>query len=199
MKTAGSVNVEIGATFAGTFKSAFGAADAQMSRLGGTVRALDGRLQNVAGFRKLTEDTKQAGYAWQAAKVKAEQLAQALAATENPTKKQAAELRRAQAAADRAGEAFARSRERLADMRKALTDAGISTKNLADDQKKLERQLEVTQNRMTALAGVANSGVGKAFGEVGSKFRSLATQAAVAGAGLGYFFKKNFIGLPSKF
>jgi phage tail tape-measure protein len=199
MKTAGSVNVEIGATFAGTFKSAFGAADDQMSRLGGTVRALDGRLQNVAGFRKLTEDTKQAGYAWQAAKVKAEQFAQALAATENPTKKQAAELRRAQAAADRAGEAFARSRERLANMRKALTDAGISTKNLADDQKKLERQLEVTQNRMTALAGVANSGVGKAFGEVGSKFRSLATQAAVAGAGLGYFFKKNFVDVASEF
>ena len=199
MKTAGSVNVEIGATFAGTFRSAFGAADAQMSRLGGTVRALDGRLQNVAGFRKLTEDTKQTGYAWQAAKVKAEQLAQALAAAENPTKKQAAELRRAQAAADRAGEAFARSRERLADMRKALTDAGISTKNLAEDQKKLERQLEVTQNRMTALAGVANSGVGKAFGEVGSKFRSLATQAAVAGAGLGYFFKKNFVDVASEF
>jgi phage tail tape-measure protein len=199
MKTAGSVNVEIGATFAGTFKSAFGAAESQISRLGGTVRALDGRLQNVAGFRKLTEDTKQAGYAWQAAKVKAEQLAQALAAAENPTKKQAAELRRAQAAAERAGEAFARSRERLADMRKGLTDAGISTKNLADDQKKLERQLEATQNRMTALAGVANSGVGKAFGEVGSKFRSLSTQAAVAGAGLGYFFKKNFVDVASEF
>ena len=199
MKTAGSVNVEIGATFAGTFRSAFGSAESQISRLGGTVRALDGRLQNVAGFRKLTEDTKQAGYAWQAAKVKAEQLAQALAATENPTKKQAAELRRAQAAADRAGEAFARSRERLADMRKGLADAGISTKNLADDQKRLERQLEATQNRMTALAGVANSGVGKAFGEVGSKFRSLATQAAVAGAGLGYFFKKNFVDVASEF
>lgn len=199
MATAGSVNVEIGATFAGTFKAAFGSAESQISKLGGTVRALDGKLQSISGFRKLTDETKQAGYAWQAAKAKADQLAQALAATENPTKKQAAELRRAQAAADRAGEAFSRNRQRLGEMRKGLIDAGISTADLANEQKTLERQLQATTNRMQALAGVANSGVGQAMGEVGAQFRSLATQAAIAGAGLGYFFKRNFVDVASEF
>ncbi len=186
---AASVNVQIGATFASGFKAAFGSAERMVGSLGSTVRTLDGKLQSVAGFRKLSEDTKQAGYAWQAAKAKADQLAQALAATANPTKKQAAELARAQKAAERAGEAFARNRQQLAEMRNGLTAAGISTANLADEQKTLEGQLQATTNRMKALAGLSNSGVGTAFANVGDKLRTLGLQAAAVGATFGFVLK----------
>ncbi len=158
---AARVSVEIGAAFASSFRTVLGGANAELTRLGSSVAQTSARLDRIGAFRKLTEDTKAAGYAWQAAKIKAEQLAAALAATENPTKRQAAELRKAQTAAERAGQAFATKREKLAALRVELDRAGVSTKNLTADEQRLARQLATTQQRLDrvtrAQAGMAQA------------------------------------------
>lgn len=199
MTTAGTVNVQIGATFASTFKAAFGSAENQIGKLGSSVRAMDSKLQSVKAFRSLSADTVQAGYAWQAAKAKADDYARSISAAGPPTKAQARELSKLQKQAERAGEAFAQNRQELASMRSKLVAAGVSTKDLTTEQAKLERSIEATTNRMKALTRLGNAGVGKAFGEVGSQLRSVATQATIAGVGLGWFFKRNFIDVASEF
>ena len=74
--------------------------------------------------------------------------------------------------------------------------AGITDKiaKLRAEQERLigsAARLKQVGKSMTTLGG--------AFGAVGGQLRSLATQATVAGVGLGYFFKKNFIDVASEF
>lgn len=197
--TAGSVNVEIGATFAGTFKAAFGSAEKQIGQLGSAVRDLDGKLQRVTGFQRARQAAIDAEGAWRQADAELRAMGQHLAGLGTITDKQARDFKALEKRTEAARVAMERARGDADRMGRELTEAGQSTSDLASQQKVLERQLEATTNRMKALAGLANTGVGKAFGEVGAQFRSLATQALVAGAGVGYFFKRNFIDVASEF
>ena len=199
MANAGSVNVEIGATFASTFRAAFGAAEGQIGKLGATVRTLDGQLQRVTGFQRQRQAAIDAEGAWRQADAELRAMGQHLAGLGTVTDKQAREFKALEKRTEAARVAMEKARTETDRMGRELTEAGQSTTNLTGQQKTLERQLEATANRMKALAGLANTGVGKAFGEVGSKFRSLATQATIAGAGLGYFFKTNFVDVASEF
>ena len=197
--TAGSVNVQIGATFAGTFNAAFGAAEKQIGKLGSTVRDLDGKLQRVQGFQRARQAAIDAEGAWRLADQELRAMGQHLASLNTVTDKQAREFKALEKRTEAARLAMEKARSNADQMERELREAGQSTSDLAGQQKTLEHQLAATTNRMKALAGVANSGVGKAFGEVKAQFRSLATQATIAGAGLGYFFKKNFVDVASEF
>jgi hypothetical protein len=196
---AGSVNIEIGATFAAAFGATFGRAESQLGRLGATARNLDGQLQRVTGFQRQRQAAIDAEGAYRQADAELRAMGQHLAGLGSVTDRQAREFRALERRTEAARLAMERARTEADRMERELREAGQETGDLAEQQRILQRQLEATRNRMQALAGVASSGVGKAFGEVGAQFRSLATQAAIAGAGLGYFFKKNFIDVASEF
>lgn len=195
----GSVNVEIGATFASSFGAVFGSADANVKKLGATVAQVDSRLSRVKGFQSMRQHAIDAEGEWRKLDAELRSTGQHLAGLGHVTDKQAREFKALEKRTEAARLAMEKARVEADRMERELADAGVDTRNLTTEQQKLERQLAATTNRMKALAGVANSGVGKAFSAVGSEFRSLATQATVAGAGLGYFFKKNFIDVAANF
>lgn len=199
MANAGSVNVEIGATFASTFKAAFSSAEGQIGKLGSTVRTLDGQLQRVQGFQRQRQAAIDAEGAYRQADAELRAMGQHLAGLGTITDKQARDFKALEKRTEAARVAMERARADADRMGRELTEAGQSTANLAGQQKTLERQLEATSNRMKAMAGLANTGVGQAFGEIGAKFRTLATQATIAGAGVGYFFKTQFLDVASEF
>lgn len=197
--TAGSVNVEIGATFASSFSAAFGSAEKQLGKMGSTVQALDNKLKRVTGFQASRQAAIDAEGAWRQADAELRSMSHHLAGLSEITDKQVREFKALEKRTEAARVAMEKAKADADRMGRGLIEAGQSTSNLAGQQKALERQLQATTNRMKALAGLANTDVGKAFGEVGSKFKSLAMQATVAGAGLGYFFKKNFVDVASEF
>lgn len=199
MSNAGSVNVQIGATFASTFRAAFGSAEKEIGKLGSTVATLDGKLQRVTGFQRMRQTAYDAETAWRQADQELRAMTQHLAGLDTVTDKQSKEFKALERQTEKLRVAMVAARTDTDKMERELRDAGQSTDNLTADQKELERQLTVTTNRMKALAGLANTGVGGALAGVGTQFRSLTTQATIAGAAVGYFFKTNFLDTAAQF
>lgn len=195
----GSVNVTIGATFASSFKSVFGSAEKNLSQLGGAVRELDSRLSRVNGMKKLRDDTYSAEIAWRQADKELRDMSQHLVGLSEITDKQAREFKELEKRTLALKRAFENSQQAANAMEAELKQSGVNTAALVQEQKKLERQLDATSNRMKALAAFSNSGLGTALSKIGGKFRSLATEAAIGAAGIGYFFKRNFIDTAAQF
>ena len=195
----GSVNVSIGAAFASTFRATFGSAEKEITKLGSTVRALDSKLSSVKGFRQLEAETYAAETAWRQADQELRAMTQHLAGLSSISDKQARDFRALEKRTQSLKTTFESSRAATDRMGQELRDAGMDTATLTAEQKKLEKQLQASSNRMKAMANLADSGIGKAFGNVTSKMKSLATEGLIAGAGLGYFFKKNFVDVASEF
>ena len=145
--TAARVNVEIGAAFRGNFKAVFGQANAEVGKIGGTIKTLEGRQKEL--------------------------------------------------------NAVIREQERLGAKGSPLK-ALYSQQEIAGITEKIAK-LRAEQERLIGSAarmkqvGESMRSLGGAVGEVGGQLRSLATQATIAGVGLGYFFKKNFVDVASEF
>lgn len=96
----------------------------------------------------------------------------------------------------------------LGDVKTKLEAAGLSTDKLADHEKALadglERANKLLEAQRTKLKALENlrakaSNVREAGGQVAGQARSLGTQAAVAGAAGGYFFKTQFLDRAAEF
>lgn len=88
----------------------------------------------IDSFVKIKQETVSAGAAFEAAQAKAQQLGRELAATDAPTKKQAAEFGRAREAVNSTKDAYQAAQLRLQAMRGTLTDNNIETTGLAQKQ-----------------------------------------------------------------
>lgn len=195
----GEVKVSIGAAFSSSFTSAFKSADSQISALGSTVRRLDSQLASMDGFRALQDDTEATARAWRESDAELRSFSQHLAGLdsisdeqkrkfkelENQTKALKRRMEESSAAVDKAG--------------KDLREAGVDTNQLTAEQRRLEQQLGRTTRQMEAMGQIAGAGIGQAFAGVRSELGSLATQATVAGAAIGYTFKTQFVDVAAEF
>lgn len=136
-----TVQVSIVASLGQGFAATFTSADKRVQALSSSVKDAQKVLGNVDAFRKQQEAVKQAGYSWQAAKAKADQFREAIAAQGAPTRKQTSELNKLEAAAGRAGEKFAKQRESLGAMGRDLQKAGVNTGKLTAEYQRLTTQL----------------------------------------------------------
>lgn len=68
-----------------------------------------------------------------------------------------------------------------------------------DELQKHRKELTRTVGQMAALEKFEGAGIGEAFANVKSQLGSLAVQTVATGAGLGYFFKTNFLDVASQF
>ena len=181
------VQVSIIASLGKDFVQTFTAADKRMSALGKAAQDLNRKVGDIQGLRKQQEAVKQAGYSWQAAKVKADQFREAITAQGTPTRKQAADLARLERATDKAGAAFSRERAQLAEMSSSLQKAGVNTGKLTAEQDRLTKQLAKAQ----AVHEQAEKSLARQRAIVGglatawSKIQQHAAGAAAAGAVIG--------------
>ena len=181
------VQVSIVASLGKDFVQAFTAADKRMATLGKSAQELNKKIGSIDGFKKQQEAVKQAGYSWQAAKAKADQFREAVAAQGAPTRKQAAELARLERATDKAGAAFSKERQQLAEMGAALQKAGVNTSKLTAEQERLTKQLNQAQaaheraEKSLARQRAIVTGMATAW----SKIQQHAAGAVAAGAVVG--------------
>ena len=100
----------------------------------------------LASFEKQTRATQEAGKAFSAAKANVERLAKEVGRAEKPTKGMQTALAKARREVKKSNSAYGHQREALAKLREQLTSAGLSTSKLAQQQERLEKEIEETGN-----------------------------------------------------
>lgn len=106
----------------------------------------------VTQFAELKRETKELAEQQQAARARATELGKALAQTEEPTRAQAQEFERAKKAAQGADEAWISNNRQLNELRGALDEAGISTKDLAGEQVRINKEIEGVNSQASEMA-----------------------------------------------
>lgn len=195
----GEVQVSIGAAWSSGFSSAFSSADAQINQLGSTIRALDAQAAKVRGFDVMRAGAEDAERAWRESDQELRALSAHLAGLNEITDDQKRQFRELEKRTRSLRAAYEAQRATVDRTGAELRDAGIDTNRLTSEQQRLETQLRQTNRQLAAMEKVTSAGIGTAFGNVRSELGSLATQAAVAGAAIGYTFKTQFVDVAADF
>lgn len=195
----GEVQVSIGAAWSSGFSSAFSSADAQINQLGSTIRALDAKAAKVRGFDVMREQAENAERAWRESDQELRALSAHLAGLNEITDDQKRQFRELEKRTRSLRSAYEAQRSAVDATGNELRDAGIDTNRLTSEQARLEQQLRETNRQLAAMEKISGAGIGKAFGSVRSELGSLATQATVTGAAIGYAFKTQFVDVAADF
>ena len=195
----GEVQVSIGAAWSSGFSSAFSSADAQINQLGSTIRALDAQAAKVRGFDVMRAGAEDAERAWRESDQELRALSAHLAGLNEITDDQKRQFRELEKRTRSLRGAYEAQRATVDRTGAELREAGIDTNRLTSEQQRLETQLRQTNRQLAAMEKVTSAGIGTAFGNVRSELGSLATQAAVAGAAIGYTFKTQFVDVAADF
>lgn len=149
-----AVSVVIGAELGISFKGAFGSAQKQLGTLGNAIKGLNSTSTNIKSFKALGRDTLEARREWKSAEAEVAKLAQAIRATDKPSKALQTNFRNAKKEASLAKSAYQQNRMALSQMSATLKTAGIDTKNLTAEQTRLGKALDTLRARQTALAAI---------------------------------------------
>lgn len=155
------------------------------------LRTLEKTAGQVEKYRALHAEVRRNGDALTQAKAKAEALGQQLAATVNPTAKLKREFEAARQQVARATDVQQRSTGQLSQLRAQLAGAGVNSRTLAADQRKLtndiaattaaaERQAAQLRRRAAVRQAVNDNGTRRE--EMGGKLADAAAGAVSLGA-----------------
>ena len=181
-----------------------GEASKQLEGLAGSLKGLRDQQKLVKQFADLKGETRDLAQQQDQAKTRATELGKALAQTEKPTKAQRTEFEKARKAAKAADQAWESNQVELNQLRDSLTDAGISTSNLSDEQLRIKREIagvdeeissvtsELTQMRDSARQAAAGSKKlgddvaesGKRLGTFRDRIKGLGPVLGTIGSGL---------------
>lgn len=181
-----------------------GEASEQMEGLAGSLKGLRDQQKLVKQFADLKSETRDLAQQQDEAKTRATELGKALAQTEKPTKAQRTEFEKARKAAKAADQAWESNQVELNRLRDSLSDAGISTSNLSDEQLRIKREIagvdeeissvtsELTQMRDSARQAAAGSKKlgddvaesGKRVGSFRERVKGLGPVLGAIGSGL---------------
>lgn len=137
---------------------------AQASQLRRELAEMQGQQSLIDKFVSLKKETQSAAQAFEDAQERAQKLGREIAATDAPTKKQAAEFARARTAVNSAKDAYQSAQLRLQAMRATLADNNIETSGLAKKQVALREGVR----GVDASVAAATTRL-KALGDVGPK------------------------------
>ncbi|SFB80893.1 hypothetical protein SAMN05660443_0260 [Marinospirillum celere] len=151
-----------------------------VSRLNEELSSAQGIQQSIDNFRRLKTETVDAEQAWQSATANVRELAQEIAATEEPSRSLVRSFERAKKSAANSKDAYEQKQQALHSLRTELTGSGVDTRNLQDAQQQLASRTE-------EMAGELNAAKTE-IGEIGQE----ATQA-----GAGFSDMQKAIGLAA--
>lgn len=112
------------------------------------IKNLNRQAGQIEGFRKAEIQLVETQQAYQAATQRAAALARELNATENPTRKQAEALRKAQREASQLKNKFGELQQSVQRQRSELQASGISTNQLGQAQRKLNSDISRTTQQL---------------------------------------------------
>lgn len=130
-----------------------GEASEQLEGLAGSLKQLRDQQKLVKQFADLKGQTKELGEQQAKAKTNATELGKALAATEKPTKAQRVEFEKARKASKDADQAWQNNQVQLNGLRTSLSDAGVSTRDLASEQQRIKREISGVDDEISSVTG----------------------------------------------
>ena len=129
-----------------------GEASAQLEGLAGSLKQLRDQQKLVKQFADLKGQTRELADQQAKAKENATSLGKALSETEKPTKAQRVEFQKAVATSKAADKAWQDNQVQLNQLRTELSDAGISTRDLASEQQRIKRELSGVDDEINSVA-----------------------------------------------
>ena len=188
-----SALISIGAELGASVKSSFGGLEGMMGNLNKGLMAVG---KNQSGIKKLEASMKSLAAKrgdLKRATDELDRLGREMKQAGTPSKKLTADFERQKKVVDRLRGATDREAASVNQLSGDLKRAGVNTNRLTSEMTRLERSAARTKGMMAGLATIQNAGVGAAMANVGAKARRLGTQTMLAGAGLAYFFKTQFV------
>lgn len=142
MKSSFKLAIQIGAAVSGSFKTAIRGSQVQLNQLGGALKKLRSQQQAIGKFEMAEANLGKARVAYNAAAKEVMRLRKEMAATEQPSKKliQSFELAKQKTAS--LSIKLGSQKDKLRQVRRELDGAGINTRKLASENKRLGSTLD---------------------------------------------------------
>lgn len=137
-----NIAVQIGASLTQGFSSALRSSSTQLNQLGTTLDKLKRQQAAIRRIEISEGNVGQARVAYNAAVGDVVRLRKEMAKVENPSKKLQQSFQQAKQKAELLSGALSQQRERLQRARQALNETGLSTENLAADNRRLGQSVE---------------------------------------------------------
>lgn len=163
-----------------------GEASQQLEGLASSLKDLRDQQKLVKQFADLKGETRDLAQQQEKAKTQATELGKALAQTEKPTKAQRTEFEKARKAAKLADQAWESNQVKLNGLRTSLSEAGISTGNLSDEQQRIKREISGVDEQISSVTGELTQLRDKAR-EAGQGSKKLGDDVAESGKRVGKF------------
>lgn len=133
---------ELAGKVSSSFSSSFVAATKDLTQLDQKIKALSTTQTKVTRFKELKKEILDTEKRFDSAQGEVNRLAKEMRQAEKPTKDLERAFDRAKREAGDLKERLGKQRTELQGLRTSLSDAGVSTRNLADDNTKLTRELD---------------------------------------------------------
>lgn len=111
-------------------------------------------LGKIESFKKLKKDVQDSETAWASAQAEVSKLAKEIKSADTPTKAMTANFAAAKKEAAKLKTEFLQNQKSLQTLRTSLSNAGISTKTLSTEQKKLSTSVSKTRDELSKIAKI---------------------------------------------
>ncbi len=132
---------ELAGKVSSSFSTTFMAATKNLTQLDQKIKELSTAQTKVTRFKELKKEILDTEKRFDAAQNEVNRLAREIREAEKPTKELERAFERAKKEAGELKERLSKQRNELQGLRSSLADAGVSTRNLAEDNAKLTREL----------------------------------------------------------
>jgi len=143
--------------------------------------------RDISSFRKMDKALKENSAALNASQERVRQLGHALKTTKGPTTKLRNEYNKARKDVEKFTQKGQEQRKELNQVRKRLKEASINTRNLADEERRLDERMKVVNERIQRqkkhLDQLGKADISGKFGNMTSEVGKFGRRAAMLGGG----------------
>ncbi len=155
--TRAAVSISIGAKLGNTFKNSFTAADKQLSKLGATIKNVEGKAAQIEAYKQQSRALNQVGQAYKEARERLNRLKREMNAAGVPTKSLSQDIKKAERNFDKVKTTFQTVGRQTREMGSALRQAGINTHTLTKETDALSKSLNILKNRQAQVQRINNA------------------------------------------
>lgn len=152
-----AVSILIGAKLGSTFKNSFSTADKQLTKLGATIKSVEGKAAQIEAYKQQSRALNQVGQAYKEARERLNRLKQEMNTVGAPTKSLSQDIKKAERNFDKAKTTFQTVGRQTRDMGSALRQAGIDTRTLTQETNALGRSLNTLKARQAQIQRIDNA------------------------------------------
>jgi len=175
--------IKLGAELARDFGAVLGGAEKRLAALGKSVADMEKAAGAAKSFDRLGTEVAEAEKKVAETRAEVVRLDAAMQAAEKPSAELTAAFKAAKKAAAEAERALTRKSKALERAGDKLKTAGVDSKKLAEEQRRLAASIKRTELRMAGLSQIAGAKLGPSLKKLGGELKTVALAGAALAAG----------------